>query len=135
VNDVSVPSDYRWVQFAGFVLAFTGVLRVFDALWAFGYNGAVKSLKHAILGDSMTTYGWLWLGVGVVLMGAGVAVLYLSDLGRTVGIACAAIGALAAMVWMPYYPVWSITYVALAVAVIYALTAHWSRVRPQLQLA
>ena len=75
MNDVSVPSDYRWVQFAGFVLAFTGVLRVFDALWAFGYNGAVKSLKHAILGDSMTTYGWLWLGVGVVLMGAGVAVL------------------------------------------------------------
>jgi hypothetical protein len=135
VNDVPHPDDYGWVQFAAFVLAFTGMLRVFDALWAFGYSGRVSSVKHAILGDSMTTYAWLWLVVGVVLMAAGVAVLYLSDLGRMVGIACAAAGALAAMAWMPYYPVWSLTYVGIAVTVIYALTTHWSRLRPRLQLA
>lgn len=135
MSDVSVPSDYRWVQFASFVLGFTGVLRVFDALWAFGYGGSVQSLKHAILGDNMTTYGWLWLALGIVLMGAAIAVLYLSEAGRIIGVTCAAIGALAAMVWMPYYPVWSLTYVGLAVTVIYALVVKWSRMRPQLQPA
>ena len=135
MNDVPLPRDYRWVQFASFVLGFTGVLRIFDALWAFGYNGSVHSLKHAILGDSMTTYAWLWLGVGIVLIAAAVALLYLSELGRVIGVTCAAVGAITAMVWMPYYPVWSMMYVGLAVTVIYALVVHWSRARPQLQLA
>lgn len=30
----------------------------------------------------------------------------------------------AAVAWMPWYPVWSITIIAINVAVIWALTAH-----------
>ena len=40
-----------------------------------------------------------------------------------------AIGGLTAMTWMPYYPVWSLTYVAMAVLVFYALAAHGGRRR------
>ena len=29
------------------------------------------------------------------------------------------------MTWMPYYPIWSLGYIALAVAVIYGLVAHY----------
>jgi hypothetical protein len=31
------------------------------------------------------------------------------------------------MFWMPYYPVWSLVYVAIAVLVFYALAAHGAR--------
>ena len=38
------------------------------------------------------------------------------------------IGALSAMTWMPYYPIWSLTYVGIAVLVFYALARHGGRV-------
>ena len=34
------------------------------------------------------------------------------------------IAAISAVWWMPYYPVWSLTYIGLGCAVIYALVAH-----------
>ena len=46
-----------------------------------------------------------------------------SQLGRWVGIAAGALGAISAIWWMPYYPIWSLTYIALGVFVIYTLAA------------
>jgi hypothetical protein len=37
------------------------------------------------------------------------------------------VGGVSAITWMPYYPVWSLTYVALAVLVFYALARYGSR--------
>jgi hypothetical protein len=36
----------------------------------------------------------------------------------------ALIAGLVAFVWLPWYPVWAIIFIAAAVAVIWALTAH-----------
>ena len=38
-----------------------------------------------------------------------------------------AIAAISAVWWMPYYPIWSLTYIGLGGLVIYALVAHGSR--------
>lgn len=118
----TTSSDYGWIRFASFVLFFAGVMRIFDAIWAFGYDGQLpQSLKHALFGDSLQTYAWLFLACGIVLIAAGIAVLYLSELGRWVGVGAAAIGALSAVPWMPYYPGWSVLYIGLALVVMYAL--------------
>ena len=62
--------------FAGTILGIAGIMRIFDALWAFRYDGAVPdALEGAILGTSLTTYGWVWLIVGVGLVMASFAVL------------------------------------------------------------
>jgi len=37
----------------------------------------------------------------------------------------AGIGAVTAITWMPYYPVWSLVYVLIAGMVIYGLAAHF----------
>jgi hypothetical protein len=121
----TTTSDYGWIRFASFVLFFAGVMRIFDAIWAFGYNGPLpQSLKHALLGDSLQTYAWLFLACGIVLIAAGIGVLYLSELGRWVGVGAAVIGGLSAMTWMPYYPEWSLLYIGLAIMVMYALIVH-----------
>jgi hypothetical protein len=46
-----------------------------------------------------------------------------SQVGRWVGIAAGAIGWISAIWWMPYDPVWSLTYVAIGALVICALAA------------
>jgi hypothetical protein len=36
----------------------------------------------------------------------------------------AALASLAAFAWLPYYPIWAIIFIAVSVAVIWALTVH-----------
>jgi len=39
-----------WVIFAAIVLAVAGIMRIFDAIWAFRYHGAVpQHLEDALL--------------------------------------------------------------------------------------
>jgi hypothetical protein len=114
-----------WVVFASIVLGVAGIMRIFDAIWAFRYHGVLpQNLEDALFGTSLKTYGWVYLIVGVILILCALAVMRQSQLGRWVGIAAGAIGAISAIWWMPYYPIWSLTYIALGVVVIYALAAY-----------
>jgi hypothetical protein len=119
-----------WLTFSAVVLIVVGILRIFDAIWAFEYNGTVVDNLHgALFGHSLTTYGVVWLIVGIILIFAGFLVMnpgsLSAEISRWVGIVASAIAAITAITWMPYYPVWSIIYVAIAVIVIYGLAAHF----------
>jgi len=92
-----------WVVFAAIVLGVAGVMRVFDAIWAFSYHGVLPdNLQGAIFGHSLKTYGWVYLVVAVVLLLCGFLVLSGSQVGRWVGIAAGAIGCISAIWWMPW---------------------------------
>jgi hypothetical protein len=117
-----------WLFFAGTMLGLAGIMRIVDSIWAFSYKGALPDgLKNGVLGSNLTNYAWTWLIVGVVLVLSSVLVLAHSQFARWVGFFAAAIAAVSAMTWMPYYPVWSLTYVSLAVATFYALTRYGGR--------
>jgi hypothetical protein len=116
------------VTFAGIILIFEGIMRFFDSIWAFRYNGNLpQGLQDATFGDNLTTYGWIYLIVGLILVLAGIGVLYGSQFSRWIGIIAAAIGALSAVAWLPYYPIWSLIYVFIALMVIYGLAAYGGR--------
>ena len=60
-----------WLTFSAVVLIIAGIMRVIDAIWAFGYHGAVPDgLQGALLGHSLATYGWVWLITGIILIAA-----------------------------------------------------------------
>jgi hypothetical protein len=119
-----------WLIFSAVVLIVAGIMRIFDAIWAFRYDGPVPNALHdAFFGHSLTTYGWVWLIVGIILIVAGFVVLRPTpsltvDIARWIGIVAAAIAAITAITWMPYYPVWAFIYIAIAVVVIYGLAAR-----------
>ncbi len=114
-----------WIVFAGVILILAGIMKVFDAIWAFSYHGVVVvSLQGAVLGQNLKTYGWVDLVVAAVLLLCGFAVLGGSQLGRWVGIVAASIAAVDAIWWMPFYPVWGLVYVIIALLVIYALAVY-----------
>jgi hypothetical protein len=124
----STEKGEGWRFFAGTILGLAGLMRIIDAIWAFRYKGALSgNLKDSVLGDNIKTYAWVYLLVGVILILSSFLVLSRSQLARWIGIAAAAIGALSAMTWMPYYPVWSLTYVIVAALVIYALAMYGGR--------
>ena len=55
---------------------------------------------------------------------AGFAVLTGKVWGRMIGVILAVLSALANFAFIPYYPFWSLTIIAVDVFVIWALTAH-----------
>jgi len=117
-----------WLFFAGSVLGLAGLMRIIDSIWAFTYNGALPaSLKDGLLGSNLNNYGWTWLIVGCILIGASLMVLVGSQFARWIGYFAAGIAALSAMTWMPYYPIWALTYVGLAVLTFYALAKYGGR--------
>jgi len=121
-------SGEGWLIFAGVALLIAGVMRIFDAIWAFRYHGVLPSnLEDAIFGHSLATYGWVYLIVGIVVILAGFGVMVRSQFARWFGIIAAAILGISAIWWMPFYPVWSLTYIGICFFVIYGLAAHGSR--------
>ena len=44
---------HGWVIFASIVLGVAGIMRIFDAIWAFRYHGAVpQQLEDALFGTT-----------------------------------------------------------------------------------
>jgi hypothetical protein len=72
----------------------------------------------------VTTWGWIHLIGGALVVLAGLSVLKGHMYGRIVGTFVAAISALVNFAWLPYQPWWSILMIALSVAVMWALTVH-----------
>ena len=117
-----------WLMFAAIALGVGGIMRIFDAIWAFRYHGAVpENLENALFGHSLKTYGWVYLVVGIVLILCAFGVLARSQLSRWIGIFAGAVLSISAIWWMPYYPVWSLTYIAIGILVIYGLAAYGGR--------
>jgi hypothetical protein len=114
-----------WIVFAAVVLGIAGVMRIFDAIWAFRYHGTLpQNLEDALFGTSLKNYGWLWLIVGILLILCAFGVMARSQLSRWIGIVAGAICAISAIWWMPYYPVWSLVYIGMGVFVVYGLAAY-----------
>jgi hypothetical protein len=117
-----------WLFFAGTVLGLAGVMRIFDSIWAFNYKGALPDgLQNGVFGSDLKNYAWAWLALGIVLVISSFLILVRSQFARWVGFIAATIGAVSAMAWMPYYPVWSLTYVGIFVFTFYALARYGGR--------
>ena len=88
-----------WLVFAGVILMIAGVMRLFDAIWAFSYHGVLpENLEGAIFGHSLKTYGWVYLIVAIILFLCGLGVMARSQLARWIGIFAAAVACISA-VW------------------------------------
>jgi sulfite exporter TauE/SafE len=89
------------------------------------------NLSQALFGSSLTAYGVLWLIVGVILVVAGLLLLMprglATEVSRWVGIVGAAVAAITAATWLPYYPIWALVYIGLAVVIIYGLLTHFTQ--------
>jgi len=111
-----------WITFAGIMMIIAGG---FSLLQGIGWLiNADNFPDEALFGQNATTWGWVQLLVGAVVLLAGFAVFSGNVLARTVGVILAALNAFGAFASLGIAPVWGICVIAIDVAIIWALTAH-----------
>ena len=120
------PSGWAvgWTAFAGFMMVLLGFWWIIAGLVAVINDSFFVVTQEWIFEFSTTTWGWIHLILGAVILLSGVGLFSGNVLARTVGVLIGVISGLVAFAWLPYFPVWAIIFVAVSVAIIWSLTAH-----------
>ncbi len=113
-----------YAMFASVLLLMAGIFQFVAGLVAVVEDDFYVVGTKWVFEFDVTTWGWIHMLIGLVLFLSGIGILSGNVLARTVGVIVAAVAAVANFLWLPYYPVWSIIMIFLAVAVIWALTVH-----------
>ena len=119
------PRGAGWLAFASTMLFISGGMKIFDGLWAFKYDDDVSEpVQTVVFEGDLTSWGWVWMVAGIVLIVAAIAVTSGAQWARWVGIITAGVAAISFLPWIYYQPLWTILSVVLAVLVIYALAVY-----------
>ena len=110
--------------FAGVMMILTGVLNAMEGVVALARNEVYAATPRYIFAFDLTTWGWIHIILGIIVLAAGVGVLTGQLWGRVVGITIALLTILANFAFIPYYPVWSLLIIGLNVFVIWALCIY-----------
>jgi hypothetical protein len=113
-----------FILFAGIMMVMSGFFQALAGLVAIFENEFYVATRNYLFQFDATTWGWIHLLVGLVVALAGFAVMAGRTWGRVVGITLAVLSAVANFLFIPYYPFWSLTVIALDIFVIWALAAH-----------
>ena len=113
-----------WITFAGILLIIAGSFAMLAGLGGILNPDTFVVTEDNILKLSTSSWGWWHLILGAVVFLSGFGVFRGNVLARTVGVIAAILSMISAFVWMPIYPVWGITIIAVDFAVIWALTVH-----------
>lgn len=113
-----------WVAFGGFMMAIAGALQAIYGLVAIFNDQWVVWNNSSHLYVDLTKWGWFHLAWGAVVLLAGIGLFSGKMLARVVAVFVAGLSIVANFVFIPAYPVWALTVIALDVIVIYAIVAH-----------
>ena len=120
-----------WIGFAAVMLALVGTLHVFEGIAAL-LNGSYFHARgaHLVVHLDLTAWGWVHIGVGIVLLVTAVGVFGGWVWARALGTVVALLSAIINVTFLAAQPVWSATMVALCIVVVLALTVHGGEIRP-----
>ncbi|MGW7285457.1 DUF7144 family membrane protein [Streptomyces sp. NPDC054847] len=119
------PRNSEWETgpylFAGLALELSGSLSI--ALGAAGIaNDAIFRTAQYVYRFDLTAWGWIHVVVGLGLIAAGLGVLAGRSWGRGAGVALGAASLISQFMFIPYYPLWSISVMTLDLLAIWALS-------------
>jgi hypothetical protein len=119
-----------WIAFAGFMMVMLGAFHAIQGLVAiFEDEYFLVGRSGLTLSVDFTTWGWIHVIGGVIIVAAGIALFVGKGWARATGVVCALASAVANIGFLPAYPVWSAMMIAVDVVVIWAITVHGSEMR------
>ena len=134
---MSAPDEYRssytdpvtgwvgWIIFAAVFMIVIGAMNAIQGLAAlFRDEEYWVTLQGNIVTFDVTTWGWIHLIFGILLVLVGVLLMQGSTFARVLGIALVSLNLIAQFSWTTLYPFWGLIAIAIDVVIIYALVVH-----------
>ncbi len=116
-----------WIGFAALMMIVIGSIDFFEGLIAVIRKGYYVATPNQIIVFDTTTWGWITMLIGVLLVLVGLGLTSGSGVARWTAIVILVFNLLAQLAWLGNtgYPLWTLTVIALEILVLYALTAGW----------
>jgi hypothetical protein len=110
--------------FAGSMMILAGAFQAIQGVSALFNDEVFVSVQDYVFKFDITAWGWIHLGIGLLVLLAGFGVVAGMLVARIVGITLAGLSAIVNFLAIPYYPFWALTIIAIDVFVIWALALH-----------
>jgi hypothetical protein len=110
-----------WTVFAAVMLMISGIANLLEGIAQLVRGSYFVTLPNYAYNISVHSWGWFHLIAGIVVFLAGAALLADKTWARVIGVAFAAASLFMNLVYLPYFPVWSIVIIAVDAFVIWAL--------------
>jgi hypothetical protein len=114
-----------WSWFAGGLMGLVGIFQVITGIVALAGTGyyTVPS-RELVIDAGYTTWGWVHLVLGVVLLVTGGGVAFGNTVARVAGVALAGLSAVVNLIFLTAAPFAATLIIALDVFLIFAITVH-----------
>jgi hypothetical protein len=114
------------VGFASILLVVIGCFNMIDGIAAIINSKIYLAGARYVWGD-LRAWGWFTLIFGILILLAAAGVFAGSQLARWFAVAVIGLNAINQMFFMPGYPLWSLSIIAMDVAALWGLCAYGSR--------
>jgi hypothetical protein len=117
-----------WISFAGLMIIIIGGLDFFEGLIAVIRDQYYVVTPQQIVVFDLTTWGWIMMIWGVILLFAGFGLLSGATWARWFSIVVLSLNIIAQLgfVGSAQYPLWALTVLTLTIVVLYALIVRWN---------
>lgn len=110
-----------WTVFAAVMLMISGIGNILEGIAQLVRGSYFVTLPNYAYTLSVHSWGWIHLIGGIVVFLAGAALLADKTWARAVGVAFASLSLFMNLVYLPFFPVWSVIVIAIDAFVIWAL--------------
>ena len=110
------------IAFAATMLTLIGVFQVLAGLVAIFNDEFYVVARNYTFDLDVSAWGWIHVLVGLAVLATGMGLFARKAWAGVAGIMLAMLSALTNFFFIPYYPIWSLLVIGLAVWVIWALT-------------
>lgn len=104
------------------LLVTVGVLELLQGLSAISKDEVIVTGVDYTYQFDLTAWGWTHLVLGAIVTAAGIALFTGATWARGGAMVICAISIIVNFLWLPYYPMWAITIIALNAVVIWAVS-------------
>ena len=106
---------------AAILLVTSGVLHILQGIAAIGNDQVFVVITDYTYEFDLTVWGWVHLVLGIVIALVGAALFRGGLWARTLAVTLAAASIVVNFLWLPHYPAWAITIIAIDTAMIWAV--------------
>jgi hypothetical protein len=116
-----------WIVFAGWLMVIIGMLDFFEGLIAVIRDNYYVLAPNQVIVFDVSTWGWLTLLWGIVIIFAGFGLLTAQSWARWFTIVVASLNIITQLgfIGSAQYPLWALTVLTLTIVVLYALIVRW----------